>query len=460
MTALLLMLAATSCSGACRPDSAPKPVAWQEDSALKGAEESWRKEPKAPSAIPEPPVPSAHGAAAASGARAQGSKGFSRLMTGHTRCRPPNLPPPPLHVPVRDPVFGTRLTRITDPGQLPGVERIRHFYSKANPFNADGTRAILTTSEGAFVLYDTSSWTPIRPLNIGSSTAEVQWHPENPNLLYHLDFVERSPEVRGLFRYDVHDDSKTLLRDFKEYFTARGKLEGNLDRRGRYYAMFGMRSKTDIEAFVYDIQEDRIGPRLPVTPRMAGDWISVSPSGRFVVMMGERSRIYDIQMKHLRDLPEGSFGHGDLCTTEDGRDVLVYDGADRQLDANRNINIADLGTGAERIGVRIGWKSTPHVSCRNLQLPGWALISTQGGDSVYPNHDFEIFWLKLDGSGEVRRLAHHHSSRERGGYFAEQHAVTNGDGSLVLFASNWGSGPVCSYLVELADPIPNPEGCQ
>ena len=56
-----------------------------------------------------------------------------------------------------------------------------------------------------------------------------------------------------------------------------------------------------------------------------------------------------------------------------------------------------------------------HVSCRNLDKPGWALISTQAPDSKYPNHDFEIFWVRMNGSGEVRRVAHHRSSREEGG---------------------------------------------
>ena len=157
----------------------------------------------------------------------------------------------------------------------------------------------------------------------------------------------------------------------------------------------------------------------------------MSQSGKYVVAMGnDRSRVYDVNLKPVVELPKGSFGHADLCMTADGRDLLVYDGADHELDDNRNINIADLQTGKVTIGTRIGWKSTPHVSCRNLDLPGWALISTQGPDGKYPNHDFEIFWLKLDGSGEVRRVAHHHSSREDGGYFAEQHAVTNRNGTI------------------------------
>jgi hypothetical protein len=372
------------------------------------------------------------------------------LAQDHEARAIPNTPRPALHQSVKDPVFGTTIKRISDGSQGDGkITRMRHYYSKADPFNADGTRAVLFASDGSKWLYDTSTWKPIKYLKITSSDPEIQWHPRDPNLLYHLDFVGNSPNVRAMFRYDIRTDSRTMLRDFAEYETARGRLEGNLDKEGRYYAMFGKRGKQG-EAFVYDLVNDKVSPKLPVTEKMADDWISVSPSGKYVVMMGgDRSRVYDIQMNHLRDLEKGSFGHADLCLRENGSDVMVFDGADLQLDHNRNINMVDLETGKITAIARIGWRSTPHISCRNLDMPGWALISTQGPDKKYPNHDFEIFWVKLDGSNEVRRVAHHHSSRESGGYFAEQHAVTNRSGTRIMFASNWRESAVGSYLIEL-----------
>jgi hypothetical protein len=332
------------------------------------------------------------------------------------------------------------------------MERIRHFYSKANPFNADNTRAIMWGSDGSHFLYDTKTWKPIRPLHLQTSEAEISWHPTNPNIFYHLDMVPPTGEVRAIFRYDIAADSKKELQKFDEYLSARGKLEGNMDAKGRYYAMVGKKGKgdNDLDAFVFDVEKNKISAKLPVTLGMVDDWISVTPSGKYVVMMGkDRSRVFDINLKPVVELPKGSFGHADLCTSFDGRDLMVYDGSDHQLDANRNINVADLQTGKVSVGTRLGWKTTPHVSCRNLDLPGWALISTQGPDGKYPNHDFEIFWLKLDGSGEVRRVAHHHSDREEGGYFAEQHAVTNRDGTMILFASNWGGQKISDYLVDL-----------
>src|SRR3990172_1645924 len=301
--------------------------------------------------------------------------GFDGLIADHEIHVPTKVARPGLHASYVDPVFKTTVTRITDPSQIGGnVSRVRHYYSKMNPFNADESRAILFTSDGGVWLYDARTWNPIKNLRIVSSDPEIQWHPSDPYIFYFLDFMENSPNVRAMFTYDVLND--------------------------------------------------KVSKRISVTERMADDWISVSPSGKYVVIMGgDRSRIYDIDMNHLRDLPEGSYGHADLCLKADRSDAMVFDGADLQLDHNRNINMADLATGKISILTRIGWATTPHVSCRNLNFPGWALISTQGPDQKYPNHDFEIFWVKMDGSGQVRRFAHHHSSRENGGYFAEQHAV-------------------------------------
>jgi hypothetical protein len=375
---------------------------------------------------------------------------FAQLLNDHTVHKQPNIPAPALHQTIRDPVFGTFITRITDPSQVPKVSRIRHYYSKSDPFNADSTRAIMVGSNGSTWLYDARTWEPITQLSVRSSDPEIQWHRTDPNVFYYMRKTSDSRGVRAMYRFDIRNESQTMLRDFSDYDLASGEDEGNMDKAGRYYALVGYRNKKAVEAFVYDVLNDKVSRRIPVENKMVSDWISVSPSGRYVVMMGkDRSRIYDINMNHLRDLPEGSFGHGDICLLEDGSEALVYDGADHQLNHDRNINIADLATGRVTIGVRIGWDSTPHVSCRNLDLPGWALISTQGPDRRYPNHDFEIFWLKLDGSREVRRVAHHHSDRDDGGYFAEQHAVTNRDGTKIVFASNWDPRRVSSYLIDL-----------
>src|SRR5262249_14791573 len=67
----------------------------------------------------------------------------------------------------------------------------------------------------------------------------------------------------------------------------------------------------------------------------------------------------------------------------------------------------------------------------------------------------EIFWLKMDGSGQVQRLLHHHSIVGSCGsnkdYWAAPHPVPSWDGSRILLASIWG-GAACSrdgaYIIQ------------
>ncbi len=378
-----------------------------------------------------------------------GAENYSNLKKGHALLPVPKLVRPALHETYVDPVFKTVIKRITAPSQVPKASRVRHYYSKANPFNADETLAVMFASNGSKWLYDAVKWEPIQQLILWSREPEIQWHPTDPDKFYYLGRINKRAKGRGMFIYDVKSNSRKLLRDFSKYDRVRGKLEGNIDKAGRYYALVGTKEGKN-ELFVYDILKNKISNIDDVPGKVVADWVSVSPGGNYVVAMGKyRSRIYDINMKYLRDLPKGTFGHGDLCLGKDGSEYLVFDGADYEIDSNRNINIANLKTGEIKILVRIGWRSTPHVSCRNLDNPGWALISTQGGDLKYPNHDYEVFWVKLDGSNETRRVAHHRSSRKTGGYFAEQQAVTNRAGTKIIFASNWGSGPVSDYLVDL-----------
>src|SRR5262249_43515990 len=54
----------------------------------------------------------------------------------------------------------------------------------------------------------------------------------------------------------------------------------------------------------------------------------------------------------------------------------------------------------------------------------------------------EIFWLATDGSGAVKRLTHHHSDQAVNSsgdkdYWAEPHATSSWDGTVVLYATVW-----------------------
>lgn len=385
--------------------------------------------------------------------------GFTGLLSDKDLHTPPAVATPALHASYVDATFGTTVYRLTAASQISGVSRVRHYYSKQNPFNADETYAMMTTSDGHYWVYDAATYEPIKRVSgypdFYSSEPEIQWHPTNPDWFYFINYGDE------FSRFEISSHTVTVMHDFENdgFSSVGGRLEGNMDASGQYYAMVGQ-STAGHEAFVYDVVNDQISARVNISSiANAGfDWISITPNGEFVVLMAsDRSYVYDLNMNYLGSLPLGSFGHADLCSLADGRQVMVYDGADHVVaaDGGRWINMAYLDTvdgassGTVVPVVKIDWTATPHVSCRNTQFPGWSLISTRGDGSHVM--DMEIFWVKLDGSGEVRHVAHHYSNRDSGGYFAEQHAVTNKYGTKVIFASNYGSGEIADYLVDLRD---------
>jgi hypothetical protein len=95
-----------------------------------------------------------------------------------------------------------------------------------------------------------------------------------------------------------------------------------------------------------------------------------------------------------------------------------------------------------------------HVSARNIAQPGWVVVSFQGSfehtrDEAYPAPFYsEIVMLKIDGSGELRRLGHARAVESE--YEAEIHASPSPDGSQIVWSSNWGvrAGPVSDYVTD------------
>jgi hypothetical protein len=81
-----------------------------------------------------------------------------------------------------------------------------------------------------------------------------------------------------------------------------------------------------------------------------------------------------------------------------------------------------------------------HVSCRNNARRGWCYISSYALTSGLMER--QIFALKLDGSGTVERFAPAIFAETGNGgedYARSPMAVPSRDGSLILFASDWGN---------------------
>ena len=397
----------------------------------------------------------------------------AQIVTNHLALPPPNLPKPAVQSPVRDPVFGTPLVRLTDaraagqPGAFP-------HYSKRQAWNVDESLLLLTSDDGRFSVHDGRNYAFLRVVDqVGGE--DVFWHPTATNLVFYND-------QNTLYTVDVWTDERILIYAATDYSYANTGGEGNLSRDGRYYAVYARDYDETAERILpralllIDVAEKREVSRLALLESMEDfDWISISPLGNYIVVdyatenLGrfQGVEVYDRSFNLIWQKPLGS-GHSDLGVDANGEEylaIVVYD-SESNLNVSKKFRLQD---GAETALISVPWNLFQHFSCRHEPASDWCFISTYAGTGLltddpatwFPFED-EIFAIKLDGSQQVERIAHHRSRRfspttpdsDTSVYWAEPHATVSRKGDRILFGSNWREAveqvsSVDAYLADL-----------
>jgi hypothetical protein len=401
----------------------------------------------------------------------------AQWIINHNSIPQPNIPKPTIDTHFTDPEFNTEIIRITD-ARSSGMPGICPDYSKRAAWNTDESYLLLRTGFGDALLYDGSTYQFIKTLDEVYGE-DVFWHPSDP------DIILFNP-VNLLCSFYIKTGAIDTLHEFSDYTFANSRAEGNLSRDGRFYAVVGIEYDTINynsifrSILLYDISGDSIISRLALPDTLVDfDWVSVSPLGNYVVVdyatpfYGRFNgvEVYNRNMNFIWQQPLG-FGHSDLTVDENGDECLVMD----YYDENENKTIIKkirLSDGAQTNLLDVNWSFNLHISCRNIMDNQWCIISTFDGEGRLEDDstnwlpfENEIFALKLDGSGDVRRLAHHHSrrfspitpDRDNSIYYAEPHATASKRGDRILFGSNWrqqvqSDTSVDSYIIDLRNLI-------
>lgn len=373
-------------------------------------------------------------------------------VTHHNPVYHGNIPKPETGIQITDPHFGTQIVRITNAlsSQLPGI--IPN-YSKRQAWNVGETYLILQTGSGVFRLYNGESpYQFIKTLQ-GVEGEDVFWHPSDPNTIIYND-------GNTLYSYNVSAGQSTLIKTFSPYLYANTRGEGNLSADGRYYAFVGRMTDSTFNSLnVYDFTTNSIVSTFQLPANIEDlDWVSISPSGNYVIVdyadniQGRYHgvEVYSRSFNFLWQKPLGA-GHSDIGTDAYGNEVLVmayYDG-----DSNKTyIKKFLISNGQETVLLGLSYLFDLHISCRNEQQKNYCFISTfdyvgrlTADSSSWLSFENEVFALKLDGSGQVARIAHHHSRRfspitpdpDSSIYWAEPHATVSREGKRILWGSNW-----------------------
>jgi parallel beta-helix repeat protein len=362
----------------------------------------------------------------------------------------PTLPFPNYLSPITDPTYGTKIVRITDQNTFGRSDNVlKHFYSKNQPWNADGSLIMLGGSYPAPIL-DGRTFQYLRSIHQPSNAV---WSNTEPNFAYGT-----YSNTNNFVKADMRTDwTSQIVKTFDEYNRIDfGASEGNLSNDDRYAAIFGFKNingRENVSVFVFDIlQRQKVSELTYNTPLTINGDINnctMSQSGNYVLIQYITNRhgreagieVYDRNLNFLRRLSNTGGGHYDAGYDANGNEVIVVQG-----DSTSALVSVRLDNGQVTQQLSNSLMGYPiHISCRNLNRPGWCYVSEfafENRDQTpyinKANHQ-ELLAVKLDGSGTVEHFGQeqHAVYINQSEYERSAFGVPNRDGSLVMWASDW-----------------------
>jgi cysteine-rich repeat protein len=353
----------------------------------------------------------------------------------------PPLPPlPAAGGTLVDPTFQTTILRVTDATTADG-DSCGTAYSYWPTFNRTSTRLwALCGTNG--VLFDfvpaTLALSNPRPLFVspppgGHAVAEdTIWSGTDSNLVFTHD-------ASRLWSYDVSNGSYALVKDLTALQP--GLLLHQMSRSADD-DVFAFTTKeatsADVTGYVVYRRSTDSYPVRVATPQL--DEVQIDRSGRFLLVKtglggatAIRNRVIDVATGGVQELTDGApdfaVGHSD----NGAGTVIGYD------HWNDRLTQRSLATPHALFTVQPfndDWQSL-HLSLL-ADDERWATVSYFRSYDPAPWRALhqEIYQVATDGSGRVRRLAHHRS--EYGGYWDSPRANVSPDARFVAFTSNWG----------------------
>lgn len=346
---------------------------------------------------------------------------------------PPSIPSVPAYLsPVVDPTWGTHITRVSN------VNGQRNSYARESAWNSDGTKLLLGYAYPGRMLDGTT----YADLGAISQISRSVWANTDPNAIY-------GSGGNYFYRQNATTGTNTPIHTFTGYTGIDlGGGEGCVSNDDKTVVLMTVTASGDQGVLVYDIALDSIvasvtfGNGTAYRPNNA----HTTQSGNYVVVnwspdgSGAHQGVWlhDRNLNSIRQMTTLGGRHFDSGYDTSGNEVLVgWFGSPKM---QRYSDGAE--TSLTPVPSAYGYL---HVSCRNLNRPGWVYLSMYQWDSNdNPGRD-QLVAVKLDGSQmvEVFGFANHRSNT----YGEMPFAVPSRDGKRVLFGSEWGvPGTVYAYV--------------
>ena len=355
------------------------------------------------------------------------------------------------------PNFGTTVTRIGDASVFPTTTRSHHSYAKDQPWNSNGT-LIKMHPYIDFALIDAVTLQFVR--TIPAVSGSNVWSNTDPNLMYGTSLTSNPnhPAHNAFYKENATTGVITVIRTFTQYTEVNlGSYEGNMSNDDRYAVFQCKKATGGNEIMVYDLVNDVIVATLSIGTIWPNN-CCMSQSGNYVVVEwasnGTTSTtgtsVYTRNLTFIRNVNFSAGTHFDVGYDTGGNEVVV-----QQSTANdRSVTATRIDNGAITTVLTREEMAFPlHISCRNLNRPGWAYISSfqaSGTITTAPYYQ-QVFAVKLDGSRQVNSFAHEHHSTSTD-YEHSAFGVPNRNGTFVMWRSDWGArtGAVDSYIAGMS----------
>ncbi|MBR0695056.1 hypothetical protein JQ553_17710 [Bradyrhizobium lablabi] len=357
-------------------------------------------------------------------------------------------------VPVIDPDTGATIVRVTTPGPLgEGLACQRayctHRYSSAQAWNADQSLLLIANGCNGLCFLDGQTYAP---LFRRQREDECEWHPKDPDRM--ICVIGRKISL-----WTPRTNAEEVMLIAEGYRGLQfGPGKGNPSRDGRRIAVRGTRADGATVAFAFDLESRQKFPDIDVGKLPGRDGVcEISALGNYVrcsrwVDGKDEAFIFTVAGDLVQSWTEHHRpSHGDMTIDADGREVYVgisksdpdiYQVIKRRLDDGVVTPLAPRGEAS-------------HASTRAIQRPDWVYLSYGGSPAEiaqlpkFAPFAQEVIALRIDGSGEFRRIAYTHNVSYN--YWSETHGSPSPDGSQIIWSSNWGvpGGPVFDFVTRL-----------
>lgn len=374
--------------------------------------------------------------------------------------------------------YGTKIFRVAQISDSPnnGTTKMRHEYSRRQPFNCDGTKYMIQNSSGFYFVYDANTFqcldggvttNDVKLRAVGTNTRQPKdprdwiWHPTDPNKIIYF------PQTDGLilYEFDVVTHVETVKADFTGRLGVFGTVtkltasEGRPSDNGRYWGWQVFNGTATVGYMTWDMQLDTITGTLVTsdsanntTMSSGGNYIIISAGGAGLTyaqcaasssIRGTRAYTRDfssfkqvhvtathadVGYDYLGNECYVSLNPGSSTWTAIAQNSLFYITLN---DAAGPVQLIDLGSAMSQ------WNSH-YSACCAPGRPGWSIFSAYDSTNRagFPRWlDNTVTLVELKPSGHIYRLANHRTTRLT--YWQEPHATISRDGLRVLYSCSW-----------------------